>query len=452
MGTLFPAKFVAAIARRQPDARALALVVMVLALGATAPVSGQGPFAPAPPAQQPTFVGLPVPQITQSGELVVRPNVSAGDIQQTSAWEVLTANQPSEPLFPTPGAAPQGMPESLPAPQSSMPGGSWLGNSLLGDAMGTDPQDIWLNGEPLPWDEIGSWYSDCYHRCRHQWCHRQTSHNGEAGIGREYVMTAPFEIDITQPMGNFRWRTEAVENLGFPDRSEYFWSRPGRGPLPEVSLDYQEFRFLLELGSGAFSLGTDVPIRLLNPVVNENTNGVGDIQLIQKTRMMDGNRWQMTQLLRTTFNNGNPRKGLGSGHVSMEPGMLFRFKYSDLTYLHSEIKMSFPIGGDPMAAAPLLKWGIGVSTIWYETDTVAWLPTLEFTNLWFLDGLKTYPDGTAVDVEAEGAFLLTPGLRCVCDTGGDLGVVELGFSSPVQFNTVDGWYDFSLRLDLRFIF
>ena len=87
-----------------------------------------------------------------------------------------------------------------------------------------------------------------------------------AGIGRERVMYAPFEIDITQPFGNFLLRTQAVYDLTKPDRAEAFWARPGVGPLlPESAVDYQEFRLRLETGGDAFSLATDVPIRLLNP-------------------------------------------------------------------------------------------------------------------------------------------------------------------------------------------
>jgi len=167
---------------------------------------------------------------------------------------------------------------------------------------------------------------------------------------------------------------------------------------------------------------------------------------------MNGSRWQMTQLLRTTFNSGNARKGLGTGHVSMEPGMLFRYKQSDLTYWHSELKMTFPIAGDPVYSGPALKWGIGISHLWYETDTTAYIPTLEFTNIWILDGQVTpFPGGVPVDVRGDGIFNLSPGLRIVRDTGGDLGVVELGFNAVLAVGS-DGWYDALVRMDLRFVF
>jgi hypothetical protein len=266
-------------------------------------------------------------------------------------------------------------------------------------------------------------------------------------------MFAPFEIDITQTFGNFLLRQDSAYHLTKPDRAEYFWARPGRGPaLPERSVDYQDFHFRMENGGPSFSLATDIPIRLLNPEVNGNNGGLGDIQLVQKTVLMNGSRWQMTQILRTIFNSASARKGLGTGHVSMEPGLLCRYKWSDLTYLHGEAELRFPIGGDPIYSGPALTWGIGVSHVWYETDTMAYIPTLEFINTWILDGQVTpFPGGVPVDVRGDGIFNLAPGLRTVWDSGGDLGVVEFGASGIFAVGS-NGWYDALMRFDLRFVF
>jgi len=388
-------------------------------------------------------VNLPNPQVDASGRLVVQPNVSGTTYVpppvQPPAVAAIGAVAPVSATI---------QDESLPPPPPA--DGGWPGGPLDAKPMlpllRGEPSDIWLSGEPLvPWDQIEHGWDT--------WTEHVRSPTGEAGLGRERVAYAPFEIDITQPFGNFLWRTQAVYDLTKPDRAEAFWARPGRGPLlPESSVDYQEFRLRLETGSNAFSLATDVPIRLLNPEQNDNTGGIGDIELVQKTRLIDGNRWQMTQLLRTVFNSGNAKKGLGTGHVSMEPGMLWRYRYSDITFLHSELKMTFPVPGTPGYAGPLLKWGIGVSHVWYETDTTAYIPTLEFTNIWVLDGqFIPFPGGLPVDVRGDGIFNLAPGLRVVHDTGGDVGVVEFVYSGVFAVGS-DGWYDALLRFDLRFVF
>jgi hypothetical protein len=397
-------------------------------------------------------VGLPVAQVDASGRLVLQPNVVGRPFLPSAVPLPVVAPNRNGPVGPA--AAVQDA--ELPPPQAGASPGGPIQPALVQPGvvppglslplLSGEPSDIWLSGEPLvPWEEIQQEFQ--------AWADRPVSPSGEAGLGRERVMYAPFEIDITQPFGNFQWRTQAAYHLTKPDRAEAFWAGPGRGPpLPESAVDYQEFRLRLETGNDVFSLATDVPIRLLNPEVNGNTAGISDIELVQKSLMINGSRWQMTQLLRTTFNSGSARKGLGTGHVSLEPGMLWRYQYSELTFWHSELKMTFPVGGTPGFAGPLLKWGLGVSHLWYETDTLAYIPTLEFTNIWVLDGQYIPLGGGApVDVRGDGIFHLSPGLRIVHDTGGDLGVVELGFSSIFALGS-DGWYDSLLRFDLRFVF
>lgn len=388
-------------------------------------------------------VGLPVPQIDASGRLILQPNVAG---TQFAPPPVQTPALAPEGSWPVETAAAEMQGETLPPPAAgSWPGGTVDPNNNL-PLLNGGPSDIWLSGEPLvPWGEFDQGFQS--------WADRPRSPTGEAGLGRERVMFAPFEIDITQPFGNFLFRTQAVYGLTKPDRAEQFWARPGVGPaLSESNVDYQEFRLRMETGSNVFSLATDVPIRLLNPEQNGNNGGIGDIELVQKTVIINGSRWQMTQLLRTTFNSGSSRKGLGTGHVAMEPGMLWRYKWSDITFWHSELKMTFPVPGTPGYAGPLLKWGIGVSHVWYETDTTAYIPTLEFTNTWVLDGQYIpFPGGLPVDVKGDGIFNLSPGLRMVHDTGGDLGVLELGLSGNFAVGS-NGWYDSLVRLDLRFVF
>lgn len=409
-------------------------------------------------AQQPlratTVIGLPVPQFGPDGQLIVRPNVSGGPVpwNPTPAPEAASAaNQagggyrlPVSPASTALGQPPIPSPEILP-PANPGSSGELLPPQQQQFLQGMLEEEMGLPGEYEDGYVWEGFFSLFYHR--------QTSPSGEAGLGRERVAMAPFEIDITQPFGNFTWRTEAVYNLSKPDRSEYFWSRPGRGPaLIERAVDYQDFKFHLEFGSGAFSASTDIPIRILDPEINGNNAGVSDIVQTNKLMLINGSRWQMTQLLRTTFSSGNARKGLGSGHVAMEPGMLFRYKWSDITYMHADLKMSIPLGGTPEFSAPVLKYGIGMSTIFYEDDTFAVMPTVEFINYWFLDGLYTqFPAGPPVDVIGDGAFNIAVGSRIAIDTGGDLGIVEFGINGVNAVGS-NGWYERAVRFDLRFVF
>jgi hypothetical protein len=417
---------------------------------------------PPPPPREPIRIALPVPQLAPTGELVVQPNVGGGAGYTLTdgglapaAWPPGAAGvaaammQASDTLPPPPPPGALQWPgESAPAapfaPAAPLAPGNLPVPSLLPEGIVSgEPSDLfWGAQEPLvPWDSLGVLGR------------RQISPSGQPGLGRERVMFAPFFIDITQPFGNFTLRNDVAWHLTRPDRAEYFWAMPGRGPArPEKSVSYQDYRFRLEMGGPAFSVATDIPVRFVDPIVNGNNGGIGDISLVTKTRLMDGSRWQMTQILRTIFNSGNARKGLGTGHVAMEPGLLCRYKVSDITFIHSEFELRFPLGGTPMYSGPGFTWGVGISTIWWETDTFAAMPTLEFVNLWILDGQYTpYPGGAPIDVRGDSINNLAPGMRMVWDTGGDLGVVEFGVSSSIGLGS-NGWYNSLLRADLRFVF
>jgi hypothetical protein len=252
--------------------------------------------------------------------------------------------------------------------------------------------------------------------------------NIEGGVGRERLAYAPFEIDSSAPLGNIRFRMNAYNNTPFPDRAEYIWAKTGgRGPgSPEIGMDYQEVRTLLELGSKKFSLGTEYPLRWTNPVVNGNHAGFSDMNLTTKTVFVDGETWQVTNLFRTYFPTGAPKAGLGTGHVSMEPGFLARYKWSDVTFVHMQLKYFFPLGGDPAQSGQILMYGIGPSHVLIDGDNRAWLTTLEFTGSYVANGLRTNPNGTVSNAEGEHIMNLYPGIRYVRDCGGDLGLFEFG--------------------------
>jgi hypothetical protein len=305
------------------------------------------------------------------------------------------------------------------------------------------------------------------HECTHWFCPRcgplgklmglrRGSEFADAGIGQERVVWAISEIEPSQPLNNFRIRVDSAYRLERPDRAEYFWSKPGlpKGPpLAESLVDYQELRFLLEAGGPSFSVLTELPLRIVDPVINNNTAGLGDVNVATKVVMLNGSRWQISQVTRTYMNTSVSRRGLGAGHFSLEPGLLFRFKYDERTYVHHEIKFWFPLDGDPDHSGEVLRLGIGVSRVLHETDAFAVIPTLEFVGWSVLDGLETPPPIgpivlPPVEIDPEGIFNIHPGVRFVADTGGDLGLFELGISGSFSASR-NRWYEGLLRVDLR---
>lgn len=274
----------------------------------------------------------------------------------------------------------------------------------------------------------------------------------EGGIGRDRVALAPHVIDISQPQNQFRLGVDLVSDFRLPDRAEYLWSKPGRGPAPERAVSYQDLRFLMETGGPKFSVGTEIPIRILDPEINLNTAGLSDLNLTTKLVLFDGDEYQLTQIFRAYFNTGAPRKGLGSGHISLEPGLLARYRASDTLYWHGALQYWIPVGSDPVHSGQVLSYGVGWSHLLYDSDTFAVVDTFEVMGWSVLDGQKLDPiTFQPIEIDGEAVAHLYPGLRIVHDTGGDCGLVEWGISGTVGMGN-SRWYDSLVRMNVRVIY
>lgn len=278
-----------------------------------------------------------------------------------------------------------------------------------------------------------------------------SSHNHEAGVGRERLPFALSEIDPSQPFAHWRMRVNSVRNQSLPDRAEFLWAKmlTGRGPkLPETGLDYQEYRLQFELGNKKFSTATELPIRWTNPEVNPNHTGFSDMSVATKTVLFDGETYQITQFFKTYFPTGSASMGTGTGHFAIEPGFLGRMKWSDVTFLNAELKYYVPLGGDPIASGQVLKYGVGYSHVFYDSDKVALLPTMEFVGWSVLNGLGTNELGISLPVDGQHIMTVVPGLRLAIDRGCELGLLEFGISGILPVSDQQ-FFDNTLRFDFR---
>ncbi len=283
----------------------------------------------------------------------------------------------------------------------------------------------------------------------------------DSGLGVERLPFALSEIDAAQPNNNVRLRFESGYDWEFPDRAEFFWSKlGGKGPpatIPvESSVDYQDIRLAMEVGTDKFSATTEIPLRFVDPTVLPNTGGMGDLVLTTKTVMLDGERLQVTQVLRNQLATGSAKKGRGIGHASMEPGFVAAYRRAEDSMWHSELKLWFPIGGDPDHSGPVLRYGTGYARLWYDSDTLAIIPTFEFVGWSVLTGGQTVPgpllgSGEVVSIDGLNIFNLYPGLRIAKDTGGDMGIFELGIHGGLSVSN-SHWYESLMRLELRWTF
>lgn len=386
-------------------------------------------------------VRLPQARDTGNGELSVEPNldvlensnwVGNTSLLRAAAWQGEGAGPYVEPPegLPAPRFPPGVGPEILPAPDGQMSGDPV--SPIFEDAI-----EPWADGSRRYWWGL----------VRARPC------NMTSGLGRERLPFAPFEIEGSQPFSNFRIRTAHMFNRPFPDRAGYYWAKggaSGTGPkLPERSVDATQLRFQSEAGGDKFSLATEVPFSWVDPEENRNHAGLGDLLLTTKTVMVDGDEWQITQFFRTQFNTGSQSMGLGTGRIALEPGFLFRYRWSDITYLYGDIRYWVPMGGDPVHTGQVLITGVGVGHLLWESNKLAVIPTFEVLTYSILNGQMTTPAGVQIPTDGAHVVNLVPGVRIARDGGSDLGLFEFGISG--------GWaitgaqlYESILRVDVRF--
>jgi hypothetical protein len=280
------------------------------------------------------------------------------------------------------------------------------------------------------------------------WLARQRG--SDLGLGYERVMFAPMVLDTAISSSYVGTRIRADRGLSAPDRLEYLWSRAGgRGPDPESRVDLIDTMYRTELGNANAALISEIGMRALNPEVNPNTVGFADMLLGGKALVYDGKCTKVATLFLTHLNTGPTNRGLGTGHVSLEPGLLVRHQWSEATFLHGELKYRLPIAGTAGFAGDVLSTGWGVSTVWRDSDSYALIPTLEMRTHSFLFGGMTRSDGTVQRVDGVTAIELYPGMRCTFNRS-SVGTWELGFGGGSTFADSD-WFDSRMILDVRLL-
>ena len=207
------------------------------------------------------------------------------------------------------------------------------------------------------------------------------------------------------------------------------------------------------MGNSSASARLAVPVRLIDGEINGDTAGLGDIQLTTKVVLLTGSRLKITQFLDTYIPSGAADKGLGTGHVSLEPGLLASYRWSDETYIHAEAKYLIPIPPSPGEAGTMLTWGFGVSHLLYDGDVFAVIPTAELVCYTIFNASETIALPVPTIQEVDNALIPTLhlGVRVVSDRFRDIGTVEFGFSTGFNLGA-SGWYEELLRTEVRVMY
>jgi hypothetical protein len=251
---------------------------------------------------------------------------------------------------------------------------------------------------------------------------------------------ASFFTDPARPISQWRVRYDAGLGLQFPDRAEYFWARAdgkGKGPPPvaphrgEGALDYDQLSLYTETAIKRFSFFVEIPYLSVSPNFDPYAAGFGNMNLGIKSLLCDSELMQLAFQFRTYIPIGNFLKGLGNGHVSLEPSLLMALKLAPDTYLQGQISELAPIGGDPLYQGSLLIHHLSLNQVlWRIMPDVPLIGTLEYNGLSFQSGRFTDP--ILGPFQKAGGFTFVsagPGLRLVvCNR------IDIGFGAAFAVN------------------
>lgn len=270
-------------------------------------------------------------------------------------------------------------------------------------------------------------------------------------------------IDPAIPATRFRLRTDAAWGDNRPDRAEFFYPKCGcfkiagidpkasGPPLTESSVDFQEIMSLIEYAPvKQFSAWIEVPVRFINPQVNANTAGLGDINTGFKYAFLYEPNQVATAQLRIYTPTGDGDKGLGTNHVSIEPALLYYRALTNRITLEGEFRDWIPAGGSDFAGN-VLRYGIGTSYTVVNRCNLRVAPVAEFVGWTVLSGKESDQVGTIFDASGDTIINAKVGVRTGFGPLNETRTLNrsdlyLGYGRAL---TGEVWYKDVVRLEFR---
>jgi hypothetical protein len=269
------------------------------------------------------------------------------------------------------------------------------------------------------------------------------------------VANAAFFVEGARPVTQTRIRWDSGIDLIRPDIAEYFWARAdgsGRGPKPagpflgETRLNYNDLSLYTEAATGKIGVIFEMPYRMIQPERDSSAGGFGDMNIGMKTLLFDCELLQISMIMRTYMPVGDTTKGLGTGHVSLEPSLVVGLCLREDSYFQGQVSEWIPLGGDPTYAGSIMHYHFSFNQVLYRVlPNVPLVGTAELNGWTFQNGDYTDPIQGGLQ-RAEMTTYLSAGLGLrlfVCDSF-DFGV---GFATAL---TTGHFADQLYRTELRF--
>lgn len=280
------------------------------------------------------------------------------------------------------------------------------------------------------------------------------------------MANASFFTDYARPATLMRFRYDFLGGMKTPDKAEYYWTRAdgkGGGPNPtkstylfkgkrhahrgETAVDFNQLYLYSETAIARASFFVEIPYRSDFAQVTGHQAGFSDMNLGTKSLLLDCELLQVAFQFKTYLPIGNASKGLGNGHVSLEPSLLMALRLSPDAYIQGQLAQWIPIGGDRGYQGGILHYHLSGNRVLYKfTPNVPLIGTLEFNGWSFQDGLYADPVFGPRAASHSSYFSMGPGLRMsICDT------VDFGAAIAFPLNEPN-WANPQIRTEFRWRF
>lgn len=239
---------------------------------------------------------------------------------------------------------------------------------------------------------------------------------------------------------------------GAPTGRNYDATAPGPGPGQAIDSNYMQMVLRGEFAvTGRSALVGELPLRQFSPQSfigpsYDGASGLSDVRFGAKLDLSHDSNSQMTLELLASAPTGDDAKGLGTGHWTVLPTVLYNTRLGDRLTLETHVGSVVPmkgstgvVGSSQYFAGRMMTFGLAPTFDAYTKGTLHVAPLVEVVGWRIVDGYSTY-DGA----NANGTTIvnLNVGARVVRG----INSVYVGYARALTAKT---WFDNAVRIELR---
>lgn len=232
-------------------------------------------------------------------------------------------------------------------------------------------------------------------------------------------------IDEAVIQSEIRVRFDAAEHDSTPDRAEYFYAKcgcyrglpptnsaydptaPGPGPGIPQYVNFQQLYIYGEFApSHRYSFFGQLPFRWLQaqgtPQAFPGSGGIGDIQVGAKFAPFESESHYLTFQFASHLPSGDPAKGLGTNHATIEPMVLYYQRLGSRASIEAQFGDTHPLSSSKGVsgvsgggfAGDVLTYGVGGSYQFVQHKSTRVAGVLELVGWNVQGGMVTPPAST----------------------------------------------------------